>query len=90
MGQNRLSTILNMSNQGNMENAERTSLSQSTYIVVLGLGCLGKILENSDKIPVSVNISKSGELEISGFGEDFINEENIRIYSDKKVTQSEN
>lgn len=84
----------NLSNQANLNNSRKTELSQFNFVVALGLGYLNKSadlkLKNrvDRKIPVNIHINKSGELELNGLN-DNISDENIKIYTDKKETYSE-
>lgn len=89
MEQNKLSTILNLSSQANMQGARKTRLSQLNYVVVLGLEYLNERGRQDGHNPVSVTIHKSGELEINGLDETVVNDDNIRVYSDKKTTYSQ-
>ncbi len=89
---NKLSTILNLSNQANLCDSQKTNLSQFNFILMVGLESISNINSTGgrNKIPLSVNITKSGEIEINGIDECALNnKKNIRIYSDKKITQSE-
>lgn len=81
---------LNFSNQGNLCGASKTTLSQYNYGVILGLGFLnqtGSPLESCslEKIPISIYLDNSGEIEINGIND--ISENNVQIYTDKKITK---
>lgn len=89
MGQKKLSTILNFSNQANYNQANYTDLYQYNIVAIVGEsylntnGCIGT------KIPLSINVNKSGELEINTLaGEKISNGNNINIYSDVKVSNN--
>ncbi|WP_094548286.1 hypothetical protein [Petroclostridium xylanilyticum] len=89
MDQKKLSTILNSSNQANVHSANQSGLSQFNFVVILGLEHLRRDNGQTDEIPVSINITRSGELEINGLDKDILSDENnIRVYSDKKMTCS--
>ncbi|HHV99371.1 MAG TPA: hypothetical protein GXX36_07330 [Clostridiaceae bacterium] len=85
----RSSVSLNLSNQANNCRSKNSSLSQYNYLIILGLGNLNTELRAEESVPVRVKIDKSGELTISGLDIDMANSENVQIYSDKKVTTSE-
>ena len=85
----RSSVSLNLSNQANNCRAKNSSLSQFNYFIILGLGYLDAELRTEESIPVRVKVDESGELTINGLDIDMANSENIQIYSDKKVTTSE-
>lgn len=82
------SLLLNLSNQANTLRCRRTNLSQFNYIVILGLEYLN-ILEKRDGIPISLDIDEDGELSINGIPGELIDDRNIVIYTDKKVTESD-
>ncbi len=82
------SLLLNLSNQANTLRCRRTNLSQFNYIVILGLEYLN-ILEKRDAIPISLDIDEDGELSINGIPGELIDDRNIVIYTDKKVTESD-
>ena len=91
MSSNKLGTILNLSNQANLYDSNKTSLFQHNHILLLGLEYLNERCKDENKNPITLSISKSGEVEISGLDEDIINDKDkMRIYSDKKVTDSNN
>jgi len=84
----RHSLLLNLSNQANTIKCTETHLAQYNFFVILGLECLN--LSNESKgIPISFYIDKDGNLSINGIDENKLNEENIYIYTDKKVTKSD-
>lgn len=56
--------------------------------MILGLEYLNHTIQ-SEALPLSIDISESGELTINGLKEELIDDENIYIYSDKKVTHSD-
>ena len=78
---------LNLSNQGNTYHSKKSVLDQFNYFVILGLEYLSTYAK-TEAIPLSIDISKSGELTINGLNEEIIADNNICIYSDKKVTKS--
>lgn len=84
----RHSILLNLSNQANTIKCTKTHLAQYNFFVIIGLEYLNSFNE-SEKIPISFYIDKDGNLSINGLDEDKLNNENIYIYSDKKVTSSE-
>lgn len=88
MNQNKLSTIINFSNQSNMQKAEKTDLTQYNFAVVLGTEYFNEKNKHVETFPISLKIRKSGELELNGLEQSNINNENVRIYSDKKTTRS--
>jgi len=83
------SVSINLSNQANNCRSKNNSLSQFSYFIILGLGYLNAELRTEESLPISVKIDKLGELTISGLDIDMVNSENTQIYSDKKVTTSE-
>ena len=83
------SVSLNLSNQANNCRSKNSSLSQFSYVIILGLAYLNAEFRSEEPAPVRINIDKSGELTISGLDIDMMNSENVQIYSDKKVTTSE-
>ncbi|WP_432401187.1 hypothetical protein [Wukongibacter sp. M2B1] len=90
MKSNKLSTIQNLCNQGNVAKSNKSSLLQYNHIVMIGLEHLSKSSQDIVKnIPISINVSKAGELEITGLDKDIINNrDSMRIYTEKKVTRS--
>lgn len=92
MEQNKLSVVLNLSSQANMKNTKNSVLSQYNYVVILNASPVEKTKngKHSEKFRVLINIKKSGEIIINGISEEDINNENIKIYTDKKETVSEN
>ena len=81
---------LNFSNQGNLCSASETTLSQYNFGVIIGLGFLnrtGTSLESrsTEKIPISISLDKSGEVELTGIND--IDDNNVQIYTDKKITK---
>jgi hypothetical protein len=85
---NRLSMILNLSSQANMKNARNSKLGQFNYVVFLGSRVMEDYRRWSNTIRVSMNVKKSGELEINGLPAEDINDPNIKVYSDRKETVS--
>lgn len=80
---------LNLSNQGNGVKISRTNLYQFNCAVICGLDCLENATRDEELIPVSFKIDKTGNLDIKGINIDVINNDSINIYSDRKVTTSE-
>lgn len=78
---------LNLSNQANTKNAKRSLLSQFNFFVILGLHYLDN-KEKMEAIPLSIDIDAAGEITINGLDEELIDGDSIQIYSDKKVTNS--
>lgn len=83
------SIALNLSNQGNVYKSRESNLSQFNFLVILGLDYLNDI-GDMEAVPISIDINGSGDLTINGLDGDLINNENIYIYSDKKVTDNNN
>lgn len=82
------SLLLNLSNQANLFKCKGITLSQYNIITILGLeylsgGCC------SDMIPISINIDEDWNLSINGLGEDVLDDGNIYVYTDKKITKSD-
>ncbi len=82
---------LNFSNQGNLCDAQKTTLSQYNFGIILGQGFLNKLNSpiesaNLEKVPISIFLDKSGEVKINGIND--ISNDNIHIYTDKKVTKA--
>jgi hypothetical protein len=85
----RSTVSLNLSNQANTNKAKKSNLLQLNCFVILGLDYLENAAVPEENIPLSININDSGELTISGLSEEILNSENVKIYSDRKVTSSE-
>lgn len=84
----RTSIGLNLSNQANTYSSKKAIINQFNIFVILGLEYLNHTIQ-SEALPLSIDISESGELTINGLKEELIDDENIYIYSDKKVTHSD-
>jgi len=82
------SLSINMSSQANTFKCTRANLGQYNFIAVLGLEYLTE-KDSSDKIPISINIDEDWNLSLEGFDENSISEGNIQVYTDKKVTESD-
>ncbi|KNF08066.1 hypothetical protein CLPU_10c01210 [Gottschalkia purinilytica] len=82
------SLLVNLSNQGNIFKGKKSSVSQFNFIVMIGNNEINNI-EKKNGISISIDINKLGEISIDGLDENQINDENIKIYADKKVTNSE-
>ncbi len=87
MTQGKLSTVFNLSSQGNLLSVQNSVLEQYNYFVGIGFGYLNCDARGINSIPITIKIDKAGELEINGLDE--LDENNIRISADKKVTSSE-
>lgn len=83
------SVSLNLSSQANTCSSKKSSISQFNYFIILGLGYLNTESRPEEPIPICINVNKSGELTIEGLDVEIINDQNTQIYSDKKVTTSE-
>ncbi|AOY77458.1 hypothetical protein [Clostridium formicaceticum] len=83
------SMALNFSNQANVYKSRKSNLSQFNFFVILGLEYLNTG-GGEEAIPITIDINKAGELTINGLDEDLINDSNIFIYSDKKITDENN
>lgn len=82
------SLLLNLSNQANTFRCKGITLSQFNFVTILGLEYLNGE-KYSEMIPISINIDKEWNLSINGLGENVIDDENIYVYTDKKVTKSD-
>lgn len=84
----KVSRLQNLCNQGNMAKTNESCLSQHNYLVMIGFEHINSNTRDKNHIPITVNISKNGELQISGLDESIVSEDNLCIYTDKKVTRS--
>ncbi|HHV46594.1 MAG TPA: hypothetical protein GXX53_06825 [Tissierellia bacterium] len=84
----RHSLLLNLSNQANTFGCKGITLSQYNFVTILGFEYLNGE-KPSEMIPISINIDKDWNLSIEGFGENIIDDGNIYVYTDKKVTKSD-
>ncbi|NLM98147.1 MAG: hypothetical protein GX175_11170 [Halanaerobiaceae bacterium] len=81
---------LNLSNQGNLCQAENTALTQYNFVVIFE-PCFPHQSEpeiksfEREKTPVSIFLSKSGELILDGISN--ISADDIQIYTDKKTSK---
>lgn len=82
------SLLMNLSNQANTFRCRGIILSQYNFVTILGLEYL-KGENDLEMIPISINIDEEWNLSIDGLGEDIINDENIYVYTYKKVTKSD-
>ncbi|MBZ2174245.1 hypothetical protein K8M07_03185 [Schnuerera sp. xch1] len=82
------SLIFNLSNQANTFKCRKSFLSQFNIFTIFGLEYLNTI-KAVDKIPISISVDKDGGLSIDGIDEELINDKNIYVYTDKKVTKSD-
>ena len=83
------SLLVNLSSQANTSTCKKTNVSQFNFVGLLGGGNLSVCSKNNDKSPISININSLGELTIDGIDESFINDKNIKIYSDENIKNSE-
>jgi len=84
----RMAITANLSNQANTNTSKRTELLQLNVFAILGLGYIDGRNEE-EKVPVSIRIDGQGKMTVSGMDGEIINDDNIKIYSDRKVTTSE-
>ncbi|MGF7185432.1 hypothetical protein GGQ84_001521 [Desulfitispora alkaliphila] len=81
---------INLSNQANLTRAKKLQLYQFNFVALLGLNYLSNYSVEEDSIPISIKVKKTGEVELSGIDEETLNnQDNVRVYADKKVTDSE-
>lgn len=80
---------MNFSNQANYNQANYTDLYQYNIVAIIGESYLNTNGYIGTKIPLSINVFKSGELEINTLsGEEISNGNNIDIYSDIKISNN--
>ena len=82
------SLLLNLSNQANTFMCRGITLSQYNVVTILGLEYLNRV-NNFDLIPISINVDKDWNFSINGLDENIIDDGNIYVYTDKKVTKSD-
>jgi len=82
------SLLLNLSNQANTFMCRGITLSQYNVVTILGLEYLNRI-NNFEPIPISINVDKDWNFSINGLDENIIDDGNIYVYTDKKVTKSD-
>lgn len=82
------SLLLNLSNQANTFMCRGITLSQYNVVTILGLEYLNRI-NNFEPIPISINVDKDWNFSINGLDENIIDNGNIYVYTDKKVTKSD-
>ena len=82
------SLLLNLSNQANTFMCRGITLSQYNFVTILGLEYLNRI-NNFEPIPISINVDKDWNFSINGLDENIIDDGNIYVYTDKKVTKSD-
>lgn len=82
------SLILNLSNQANTFKGNKSNLRQFNFVTILGLEYLSDI-NTTDLNPVALYIDKDGNLSINGIDGELLDDKNIFIYTDKKVTKSD-
>lgn len=82
------SLLLNLSNQANTFMCRGITLSQYNVATILGLEYLNRI-NNFEPIPISINVDKDWNFSINGLDENIIDDGNIYVYTDKKVTKSD-
>lgn len=85
------SLTLNLSNQANTIKSKNSNLSQYNFLTILGLEYLNTVdtLDKNKSVPVSIKIDQEGSLSINGLDGEMIDEKNIYVYTDKKVTKSD-
>lgn len=89
MSTSKLIYLGNLSNEANICQARTTTLSQLNISVLIGVDYLRQGALAKHKLPLAITIDKMGDLTIAGIDGVTINDEHIRVYSDRKVTQSE-
>ena len=89
MQQNKLIYLCNLSNEANMCQAEQTTLCLLNICALIGVDYLRQGTLVKQKMPLTITIDHTGELTIDGIDGVTINDEHIRVHSDRKVTQSE-
>lgn len=89
MQKGRLIFLGNLSNEANVCAAHTTEVFQLNAAIIIGINHLREGSFSRIKVPLEINIGKNGEIEIEGINDLTVDDENIRIYSDRKVTQSE-
>lgn len=82
------SLAINLSNQANTFRCIRANLGQFNFVAILGLEYLYK-KEPNNKIPITINIDKDWNLSMEGLEDDILEDGNIYVYTDKKVTKSD-
>jgi len=82
------SLLLNLSNQANTFMCRGITLSQYNVVTILGLEYLNRV-NNFEPIPISINVDKDWNFSINGLDENIIDDGNIYVYTDKKVTKSD-
>jgi len=86
--QGKFPAIVNLSNQANFCEAKKSILSQFNLIVILGLAHLKKYNDlDNNLVPISIKVTKSGEIELTGL--DDSTRENVQIYSDSKISKTQ-
>ncbi|NLZ93149.1 MAG: hypothetical protein GX922_03905 [Firmicutes bacterium] len=89
MQNDKLIFLGNLSNEGNLCAVKETELLQLNIAVLIGVNQLQKGIFSRTKIPLVIEVGEKGEVEIQGMDGLTVNDENIRIYSDRKIIQSE-
>ena len=82
------SLLLNLSNQANTFMCRGITLSQYNVVTILGFEYLNRI-NNFEPIPISINVDKDWNFSRTGLDENIIDDGNIYVYTDKKVTKSD-
>ncbi len=85
MNKNKVSTILNSSNQANLLGTNDSALIQTNILAIIGKVDLSNNYSDSS-IPLFIRVNESGEIEIQNFNN---LKDDIQIYTDKKVSMSE-
>jgi len=89
MQKGKLIFLGNLSNEANLCVTQNTELYQLNVAVIIGVNQLRESVFSRTKVPLAIEIGEKGEIEIQGLDGLTVNDENIRIYSDRKMTQSE-
>ncbi|NLX62913.1 MAG: hypothetical protein GXZ06_10535 [Tissierellia bacterium] len=82
------SLLLNLSNQVNTFRCRHITLSQYNVVTLLGLEYLNRG-NNFEPIPITISVDKDWNFSIDGLDENMIDDGNIYVYTDKKVTKSQ-
>ncbi|HZK25866.1 MAG TPA: hypothetical protein VFC74_10860 [Oscillospiraceae bacterium] len=89
MQKSKLVYLSNLSNEANMCQARTTTLYQLNVGVLIGVDYLRESALAKQKIPLAITIDKMGDLTIEGIDGITINDEHLRMHSDRKITDSE-
>lgn len=80
---------MNFSNQANYTDADYSDLRQYNLVAIFGENHFNMNASTGAKIPLNINVCKSGELEISSLDKEKIGNDNISVYSDIKFSGSQ-